>query len=76
VKFSDFRRAFFEAGKAAMSSEPACRMCDRPMRPLKGRTGVFWACQGFPWCRNTRTMPSKQQRRLKKNYEWWDDSCH
>lgn len=30
-----------------------CGVCGKPMRQLKGKTGPFWGCSGFPECTNT-----------------------
>ncbi len=43
-----------EAPEAA--SEKECPQCGKPMVVRKGRFGAFWACSGYPQCRETQPL--------------------
>jgi DNA topoisomerase-1 len=55
---SDYERD--EKGMIHLAAErptgEACDKCGRPMVMKKGRFGVFYACSGYPECRNTRPV--------------------
>ena len=38
-------------------SEEACNLCGKPMALRRGRFGPFYACTGYPECKNTRRLP-------------------
>ena len=39
-----------------------CDICGRPMIVKWGRNGRFMACSGYPECRNTKPLPSEQEK--------------
>ena len=43
-----------EAPEAA--SEKNCPQCEKPMVVRKGKFGAFWACSGYPQCRETQPL--------------------
>ena len=40
----------------AAASEKNCPQCEKPMVVRKGRFGAFWACSGYPQCRETQPL--------------------
>ncbi|MXW29789.1 MAG: DNA topoisomerase I, partial [Chloroflexi bacterium] len=43
-------------------SEEACDLCGKPMTLRRGRFGPFYACTGYPECKNTRRLPKAAPR--------------
>ncbi|MFQ5739102.1 MAG: type I DNA topoisomerase [Acidobacteriota bacterium] len=48
---------------AAAEGQEACEKCGLPMVLKKGRYGEFFACSGYPECKNTRRMRQVNGRR-------------
>ncbi|MBI4454465.1 MAG: type I DNA topoisomerase [Acidobacteria bacterium] len=52
-----------------------CEKCGKPMVLKKGRFGEFFACSGYPECRNTRRIISRNGERLVKTDTPTDEKC-
>ncbi|MFQ5847797.1 MAG: type I DNA topoisomerase [Candidatus Methylomirabilales bacterium] len=50
------------AGRPSPVSETkVCEQCGRPMVLKRGRYGLFWACSGYPECRNVLSAEGKEK---------------
>ena len=45
--------------RPAVNEERVCEQCGRPMVLKRGRYGLFWACSGYPDCRNVLPLEGK-----------------
>ena len=46
-------------GQPDDESEETCDICGKPMALRRGRFGPFFACTGFPDCKNTKRLPKE-----------------
>lgn len=70
---SDLRLAFSDNGRVRpqdIPTEETCERCGKPMVIRWGRNGRFYACTGYPECKNTRPLESK-----KTDAEATDQTC-
>ncbi len=59
----DIPRAAGDSGEQSDDeSEEACDLCGKPMALRRGRFGPFYACTGYPECKNTRRLPKAAPR--------------
>jgi DNA topoisomerase-1 len=73
-------RAKAAAGDAAAAravgldpDAPSCPECGKPMRKMKGKSGPFWGCTGYPECR--KTLPVAAQAPVKKGGKTSEINC-
>jgi len=50
-------------------TDEKCELCGKPMVIREGRYGKFLACSGFPECRNTKPLESKEVQKKEKELE-------
>jgi DNA topoisomerase I len=48
-----------EPAKPPENSDKTCDKCGEPMVVKSGRYGEFWACTGYPKCKNTESLTGK-----------------
>ncbi|MYA51430.1 MAG: type I DNA topoisomerase [Chloroflexi bacterium] len=59
----DIPRAAGDSGEQSDNeSEETCDLCGKPMALRRGRFGPFYACTGYPECKNTRRLPKAAPR--------------
>jgi len=61
-----------EAAKVKLKIEVTdekCELCGKPMVIREGRYGKFLACSGFPECRNTKPLESKEVQKKEEELE-------
>lgn len=47
--------------KAPVVEGEKCEKCGKPMILRKGRFGEFWACSGYPKCKNIKNIENKEE---------------
>jgi DNA topoisomerase-1 len=52
-----------EGDIAEQDAQEYCQNCGREMVLKKGRFGTFWACTGYPDCKTTRQIGTKDQKK-------------
>lgn len=67
-----------EGDEASQEEEVAleelrCEQCGKPMVRKKGRFGEFWACSGYPECKNTQKLSSPGEQ--IESIEVPDEDC-
>ncbi len=50
-------------------TEVSCEICGRPMVIKWGRNGRFYACSGFPACKNTKPIEEVEPREVEEKCE-------
>jgi DNA topoisomerase-1 len=58
----DLDEAYTDKDKAVQDqpTEMTCELCGRPMVKRWGRHGWFYACSGYPECKNTKPMQTEE----------------
>jgi DNA topoisomerase-1 len=46
--------------RSSVNEERECEECGKPMVLKRGRYGLFWACSGYPDCRNVLRLQGKE----------------
>lgn len=65
-----------EAEERAPGSEaPTCEKCGKPMVLKKGKYGEFWACSGYPECKNTLKAIKVSGKTAAKETKPLDEKC-
>ncbi len=58
-------------------TQEVCEKCGKPMRLKRGRYGTFFACSGYPECKNTRKIiqNKKDGKKAAKEVVVTDEKC-
>lgn len=74
--YTPFEEALREASEKMVKVKPpdrptdeVCPECNKPMVIRTGRFGDFLACTGFPKCKTTRSLKTKEEEKDKKEEE-------
>ena len=50
-----------DGDRSTANDTKVCEQCGRPMVLKRGRYGLFWACSGYPDCRNVLRLEGKER---------------